>query len=84
MQKNITFIAQFVSLSLIWIFMISIAVWIINLLLVSVEHNDVPGASIGISIITIPVFFSLASVLTYVFVGLQKGKKKLSSSPSEQ
>ncbi len=84
MKKNITFIAQLVSLSLIWLFVISIAVWIINLISLSVELNDVPGASIGISIITIPVFFTLASVLTYVFVGLQKEEKKLSSSSSEQ
>jgi amino acid transporter len=84
MHKKITFIAQLVSLSLIWIFVISIAVWIINLILLSVELNDVPGASIGISIITIPVFFALASVLTYVFIGLQKEEKKLSSSSSEQ
>ncbi len=84
MKKNITFIAQLVSLSLIWLFVISFAEWIINLISLSVELNDVPGASIGISIITIPVFFTLASVLTYVFVGLQKEEKKLSSSSTEQ
>ncbi|MCK5470236.1 MAG: hypothetical protein KAI99_17055 [Cyclobacteriaceae bacterium] len=71
------------SISLIWIFVIAIAVWIINLLLVSIELKDVPGASIGISIIAIPVFFTLASILTYVFIGLHKEEKKLSSSSSE-
>jgi hypothetical protein len=84
MQKNITFIAQLASISLIWIFVISLAVWIIHLISLSIELNDVPGASIGISIITIPVFFALASVLTYVFIGLHKEEKKLSSSSSEQ
>lgn len=83
MEQKITYIVQLVSLSLIWIFVISIALWIINLISLSVELNDVPGASIGISIITIPVFFTLASVLTYVFVGLKKEEKKLSGSSEE-
>jgi len=69
------FIAQVVSVSLIWIFVISISVWILNLLSLSLELNDVPGASVGISIIAIPVFITLAGVLTYVFIGLQKAKK---------
>lgn len=68
------FIAQIVSVSLIWIFVISISVWIINLISLSVELHDVPGASVGISIVAIPVFIILAGVLTFVFIGLQKGK----------
>ena len=83
MKKNITFIAQLASIGLIWIFVISLTIWIINLITISIELNDVPGASIGISIITIPVFITLASVLTYVFVGLYKEEKKLLSSDSE-
>ena len=79
MKKNITFIAQLASIGLIWIFVISLTIWIINLITISIELNDVPGASIGISIITIPVFITLASVLTYVFVGLYKEEKKLLS-----
>jgi hypothetical protein len=69
------FIAQVISVSLIWIFVISISVWILNLISLSLELNDVPGASVGISIIAIPVFITLAGVLTYVFIGLQKTKK---------
>ncbi len=75
-QKNDKpiFIAQVISVSLIWIFVISISVWIINLISLSVELHDVPGASVSISIVAIPVFIILAGVLTFVFVGLQKGK----------
>lgn len=83
MNEKSIYIAQVLSILLIWVFVIAIAIWIINLLLVSIELKDVPGASIGISIIAIPVFFILASVLTYVFIGLQKEEKKLSSSSSE-
>ncbi|HLF13803.1 MAG TPA: hypothetical protein VI932_02800 [Bacteroidota bacterium] len=76
MLNKIIFIAQIVSVSLIWLFVIVITLWIINLISLSIELRDMPGASVGISIVAIPIFTTLASVLTYVFVGLQKGKKK--------
>ena len=84
MYKKITFIAQVLSISLIWIFVIAIALWIVNLLLVSIEHNDVPGASIGITIIAIPVFFRLASILTCVSIGFHKEEKRIAQSSKEQ
>ena len=83
MHVKTTYIAQILSISLIWVFVTAIAMWIINLLLVSIEHNDVPGAPIGITIIAIPVFFSLASILTYVFIGLHKEEKRITKSSGE-
>ena len=71
-QDKIIIIAQIISVSLIWVFVIGIGVWIVNLISLSLELHDVPGASVGISIVAIPVFLALASILTYVFVGLQK------------
>ncbi len=71
---RIIFLAQVVSVSLIWIFVITISVWILNLILLSIELRDVPGASLGISIVAIPVFLTLAGLLTYVFVGLRREK----------
>ena len=82
--KTIIFIAQLISLSLIWIFVIGIAVWIINLILLSIELDDAPGASIGISIVAIPVFYTLSGILTYVFVGLHKEKNRLLKFSSEK
>ena len=82
-EKTI-FIAQLISISLIWIFVIGIAVWIVNLILLSIDLHDAPGVSIGISIVAIPVFFILAGILTYVFVGLQKGKNRFVKSSSEK
>ncbi|MEW6509634.1 MAG: hypothetical protein AB1428_01605 [Bacteroidota bacterium] len=64
--------------------MITIAGWIANLITLSVELNDVPGASVGISIVAVPVFFTLAIVLTYVFFGLQKGKHRTSETSEEK
>jgi hypothetical protein len=66
------FLAQVASVSLIWIFVLTISGWILNLILLSIELRDVPGASLGISIVAIPVFLTLAGLLTYVFVGLRK------------
>lgn len=81
---KIIFLAQIVSVSLIWIFVFIISAWIVNLILLSIELRDVPGASVGISIVAIPVFITLAGVLTYVFVGLQREKFRLSKSSEEK
>ncbi len=83
-QRKIIFAAQLISLSLIWIFVIAIALWILNLISLSIELDDAPGASIGISLIAIPVFFTLASLLTYAFIGLKKEEfRLLKNSPEE-
>lgn len=76
MNKKTIETLQFVSISLIWVLFIGIAVWIINLIKESLTLHDAPDASVGISLVAIPVFFLLASVLTYVFFGLRKGRKE--------
>jgi hypothetical protein len=68
------FVFQVVSVSMIWVFVLSIAFWILHLLRLSRELHDVPSGSLGISLVAIPVFMLGASVLTYVFVGLQRGR----------
>ena len=73
-KKTIEFL-QILSISLIWLLFTGIAVWIVNLIEVSLELHDAPDASVAISIVAIPVFLTLASVLTYVFIGLRKGRK---------
>jgi hypothetical protein len=83
-QDKIVFLAQIVSVSLIWVFVIVISIWILNLILLSLELQDVPGASLGISIVAIPVFLTLAGLLTYVFIGLRKGKSQLLNKPEEK
>jgi hypothetical protein len=66
---------QLLSVVGIWVFVLSISGWIIHLIRLSLRLNDVPTASVGISIVAIPVFFTGASVLTYVYVGLQRGRR---------
>ena len=67
------FALQVLSVGMIWVFVLSISVWILNLLRLSYRLNDVPSTSFAISIVAIPVFLTGAGVLTYVFVGLQRG-----------
>jgi len=81
---RVIFLLQVSSVLLIWVFVIAIALWITNLITLSLELNDAPGASVAISIVAIPVFMTLASILTYVFVGLQKGRKRDVSSTEEK
>jgi len=69
------FALQVVSMAMIWVFVLSISFWVIHLLRLSHRLHDVPSASFGISIVAIPVFLTGASVLTYVFVGLRRGRR---------
>jgi len=68
------YLLQLASIAAIWAFVLGISGWIIHLLRLSHQLHDVPSASIGISIVAIPVFLTGASVLTYVFVGLRRGR----------
>ncbi len=72
MQKKIIAAAQLVSFLLMWVFVIGITIWIINLITISVDLHDVPGVSLGISIIAIPVFVTLECILTYAYFGFKK------------
>jgi hypothetical protein len=55
---------------------IAVDVWILSLLRVAQQLNDSLNASVAIGIIAIPLFLTIASLLTYVFVGLQKHGKE--------
>ena len=72
MQKKIIALAQLISFLAMWIFVIGIVVWIINLISISLDLHDQPGVSLGISLIAIPVFVTLASILTYAYFGFKK------------
>jgi hypothetical protein len=52
------------------LFIGSIVVWITHLIRTAWRLGDVPSASIGISLVAIPVFLVLLGVVLYVFCGL--------------
>lgn len=74
-DKRLIYFLQVASMAFIWVFVIGIAIWILNLIQVAHRLKDAFDASVAISIVAIPVFFILAGVLTYVFVGLQRGRE---------
>ncbi len=78
------FALQVASVVMMWVFVLATSGWIIHLLRLSHRLNDVPSASIGISIVAIPVFITGAAVLTYVFVGLQKGRREPENEVGEK
>ena len=75
-RDRLVFGLQLISITLIWVFVVGISVWILHLLRLSYSLQDVPSASFGISIVAIPVFLTGAGVLTYVFVGLRRGRPR--------
>jgi hypothetical protein len=70
------FVFQLLSLIGIWVFVLGVTMWILRLIVVAHQLNDMPGGSVAISIVAIPVFLTGATVLTYVFVGLRRGREK--------
>jgi formate hydrogenlyase subunit 3/multisubunit Na+/H+ antiporter MnhD subunit len=75
MKNKVMFALQIASLMGIWIFVLGISTWIIQLIRVANRLQDAANASVGISLVAIPVFFTGAAVLTYVFIGLQRGRE---------
>lgn len=67
---------QILSISLIWLLVVSVIFWILNLISLSSYLHDAQNATLGISLVVMPVFILLAVVLTYVFVGLRKTRFK--------
>ena len=61
---------QLGMLALFWAFVIGIISWIIGLIRISLQLRDIPSASIGISLVAIPVFLLLLGLATYVFWGI--------------
>lgn len=76
MNPRILFAFQVMSLLGIWVFVLGVSAWIIRLIWIAHRLNDMPGASLAISVVAIPVFLTGASVLTYVFIGLRRGREK--------
>jgi hypothetical protein len=66
-------LVQVISIGYMWIFLASVVFWILHLVSVSRKLGDALTASVGISIVAIPVYTLVAGILTYVFIGLWRG-----------
>ena len=67
---------QLASIMLMWLFLIGVVSWIVNVVLVARSLGDALTTSVGISLVAIPVYTLVASVLTYVFFGLRRGGRR--------
>lgn len=54
--------------------MAGIIIWIFSLIWLSRKLHDVPSASVGISVVAIPVFAVLLWVFWYVFLGIIRNR----------
>jgi hypothetical protein len=67
------------------LFIGGIITWITHLIRTAWRLRDVPSASIGISLVAIPVFLTLLGVILYVFWGLlggDGGREEFSARPT--
>lgn len=65
---------QILSILIIWLLFVGVNFWIFNLISLSRYLQDAQNATLVISLIILPIFGLLACVLTYVFIGLRKGR----------
>ncbi len=67
---------QFASIAVMWTFGISITIWVIKLGVVAHQLADAFNASVAITIVALPIYWMIASVLTYTFFGLRRGARQ--------
>ena len=67
---------QFLTVVVMWLFALGVTVWVLRLARVSYDLRDSFTASVGISLVALPVFWTLAAILTYTFFGLRRGRRK--------
>jgi hypothetical protein len=67
---------QWVWLIVAFLMVGGIITWIIHLIRTAWTLGDVPSASVGISIVAIPIFVVLMSVVLYVFLGLRNQERE--------
>lgn len=73
-EKLITFFQYFVPVSFTFA-IFGLISWIISLIFLARKLDDVPSASIGISIVAIPVFLTMLAVMWYVFFGIMRNRE---------
>ena len=74
-KREPVFYFQAASMMGIWVLLSGIIYWLTNSLIHAYEYDDIPRATTTIVIIAMCVFCTLVALLTYVFVGLQRGRK---------
>jgi hypothetical protein len=66
---------QILSIVMMWSFLAGIVTWVLNMVHTAHSLGDALTASVGISLVAIPVYSLVAGILTYVFFGIQRGRR---------
>jgi hypothetical protein len=66
---------QILSIVMMWSFLGGAVAWMVNAVQLSLSLGDALTISVGLSLVVIPVYTLVAGVLTYVFFGLQRGRR---------
>ncbi len=82
LRSRLIFAGQTASLAGIWGLLAGVIYWLSNSLRLAFELHDLPSATVVITIVAMGVFITLVGVLTYVFVGLQRGGRKTEPAPA--
>lgn len=75
-SKAVRFV-QWSLLALVTVFICTVIGWVSHLIATAQRLQDTPSASVGISLVAIPVFLSLLSIVHFTFWGLLKDKDRL-------
>lgn len=75
-------ILQWAMAGAVVLFIGGVVSWIIHLIRTAWWLKDVPSASIGISLVAVPVFLTLLGVVLYVFWGLLGDRSDPAESPA--
>ncbi len=67
---------QVVLLVTFYVFIFGVVIWILRLIWLSWVLKDVFSASIGISLVAMPLFLFLLGVYNYVFWGILRSRKQ--------
>ena len=79
-SHRVTDFLQFCTVAVMWIFAAAITLWVLQLARVSYELKDSITASFGITLVALPIYWTLAAILTYTFFGLRRGRPPRSSA----
>ncbi len=79
-SRHVLFI-QYMLPSSFTVAMLGIIIWIVSLIRLSRKLHDTPSASVGISIVAIPLFLLLLAIFWYTFLGIIRNQEE---PPDEQ
>jgi hypothetical protein len=83
-SERLTSVLQFATVGVMWVFSAAITLWVLQLASVAYALKDAFTASVGITLIALPVYWALAAILTYTFFGLRRARSDRGASGQEQ